>query len=166
LAPKENERAKGEGKKAGAVIQKMAKPSGPVPSATIQSRHGPGSVTRAGRGFSMGELAAAGVPVNMADRWGLHVDVRRRSSLEANVGDLRRWATAPAQKIPKVGELKKVEEEIAKVEKEVVHEAEKEAAKAKKGAKKVEEEAVAAVEKPLKARRQRKKKTTKEKEPA
>jgi len=163
LAPKEKKRAKDDLKKVGTSSQKMARPSGPVPSATIQSRHGPGSVTRAGRGFSTEELAAAGIPRNTADRWGLQVDVRRRSSLEANVGALQRWGTGPAQKAAKVGEVKRVEEEIVKVEKEVVHEAEKEVAKAKKGAKKAEEEAVAAVEKPLKARQQRKKKTTKEK---
>ena len=165
LAPKGKKQAKGEEKKGETRTPKMARPSGLVPLAMVQSRHVSTLVTRAGRGFSMGELASAGIPGNMAGRWGLQVDVRRRSSLEANVGALRAWAAAPAQKTAKVGEMKKVEAEVAKIEKEVVHEVEKEAAKAKKGAKKVEKEAAAAVEKPLKAR-QRKKKPTKEKQPA
>jgi ribosomal protein L13E len=165
LAPKGKKQAKDEEKIAAEKTQKVARPPGPVPLATVQSRHGSTMATRAGKGFSMGELAAASIPRNMAGRWKLQVDVRRRSSLEANVDGLRAWAARPAQKTAKVGEVKKLEAEVEKVEKEVVHEVEKEAAKAKKGAKKVEKEVAAAVEKPLKAR-QRKKKTTKKKQSA
>jgi len=165
LAPKGKKQAKDGERIAADKTQKIARPPGLVPLATIQSRHDSTLVTRTGRGFSMRELAASGIPRNMAGRWGLQVDVRRRSSLEANVGALRTWAAASAQKAAKVGEVKKMEAEVAKVEKEVVHKVEKEAAKAKKGAKKVEKEVAAAVEKPLKAR-QRKKKTTKEKRSA
>jgi ribosomal protein L13E len=165
LAPREKKQAKDGEKVAEGKTLKVPRPSGLVPLAAIQSRHGSTLVTRTGRGFSMGELAAAGIPRNLAGRWALQVDVRRRSSLEANVGALRTWGAGPAQKAAKVGEVKKLEAEVVKVEKEVVHEAEKEAAKAKKGAKKVEKEVAAAVEKPLKAR-QRKKKTTKGKQSA
>jgi ribosomal protein L13E len=162
LAPKEKKTKAAEK----SVARKtMARPSGAIPLAMIQSRHGLALVNRAGRGFSMGELVAAGIPRNTAGHWGLQVDVRRRSSLEANVGALRAWTASQSLKATRVGEVKRVEEEVAKIEKEVVHEAEKEVAKVKRGARKAEKEAAAAVEKPLKAR-QRKKKATKEKQSA
>jgi len=164
LAPKRKKQAK-DGEKIAEKTEKIARPLGLVPLATVLSRHGSTMVTRAGKGFSMDELAAAGIPRNLAGRWGLQVDVRRRSSLEANEGALRTWSAGPAQKAAKVGEVKKLEAEVAKVEKEVVHEVEKEAAKAKKGAKKVEKEVAAEVEKALKPR-QRKKKSTKGKRSA
>jgi ribosomal protein L13E len=162
LAPKDTKQAR---EKKEVARKTMGRPSGLLPLAKIQSRHGSALVTRAGRGFSMGELAAAGIPRNTAGKWGVQIDVRRRSSLEANVGALRTWTAAPPLKAARVGEAKKVEAEIAKIEKEVVHEAEKEVARAKRGAKKVEKEAAAVVEKPLKAR-QRKKKAPREKQQA
>jgi len=157
LAPKQKKQAAD----AKAAKVTMAKPSGTAPLAMVQSRHDLSLVSRPGRGFSMAELEAASIPRGTAGRWGLQIDVRRRSSIEANVGALRTWAASSPTKAAKVGEAKKVEEEIVKLEKEVVREAEKGVAKAKKAAKKVEKEAAAEVEKPLKARQR--KKATKEK---
>jgi len=42
-----------------------------------------------GKGFSRGELVAAGLSVQEARRLGLYVDERRRSSLEQNVQALK-----------------------------------------------------------------------------
>ena len=46
-------------------------------------------ITRAGRGFSLNELRAAGITIDVAKRIGIPVDKRRRSSREENVQMLR-----------------------------------------------------------------------------
>jgi Ribosomal protein L13e len=93
-------------------------------------------VTRPGRGYSFGELQGAGVTTGEAHRWGVRVDSRRRSVLEANVDSLRGWRvrTPPAPKAE--GEVKKVEEELEKVVKEVEEKVEKKAVKVEKEIKK------------------------------
>ena len=115
---------------------KPTKPSGKAPEATIVSRHGTGSVTRLGRGFSMGELAGAGLSPSLASDWGVRIDLRRRSVLEVNVTSLRSWSAHPAtaRRVEKLA--KEAEEEIQKVGREV----KKEAARVEKEAKKVERE--------------------------
>ena len=50
---------------------------------------------RAARGFSFGELASAGVPLNAAKREGLSLDIRRRSVVEGNVEMLKGWFKSP-----------------------------------------------------------------------
>ena len=64
---------------------------GPLPEATIASRHIDSMRERPGRGFSFGELASAGVPLNAARREGLSLDVRRRSVVDGNVEALKGW---------------------------------------------------------------------------
>jgi len=64
---------------------------GPAPEATVASRHIDSMHERPGRGFSFGELSSAGVPVNVAKREGLSLDVRRRSVLAGNVEALKGW---------------------------------------------------------------------------
>jgi hypothetical protein len=124
------------------------------------SRHGTGLTSRDGRGFSVGELNGAGITTLSARRLGLRVDVRRRSVLDDNVASLRGWSVPTAVKPAKEGEVKKLEEEVVKIEKEVEKEVKKEGAKVKKGARKVEKEVAAAVEKPVKVRRRKKKAPT------
>jgi ribosomal protein L13E len=68
---------------------------GPAPAAVVSARHIDSSQERPGRGFSFGELASAGVPLNAAKREGLSVDVRRRSVLEGNVAALKGWFKSP-----------------------------------------------------------------------
>ncbi|HXW94739.1 MAG TPA: ribosomal protein L13e [Nitrososphaerales archaeon] len=112
------------------------KPSGKAPDAVITGRHGTGFVTRLGRGFSMGELAGAGLSRNLASKWGVRLDYRRRSVVESNVSSLRSWNSHPKAVNRKEGVAKEVEEEIEKVGREV----KKEAVKVKKEAEKVERE--------------------------
>ena len=73
----------------------LAKPKGSIPSALVNSRHDITMVERAGKGFSMGELADASLPPRMARRWGVSTDPRRRSVLEQNVQTLKKWFTPP-----------------------------------------------------------------------
>jgi ribosomal protein L13E len=71
---------------------------GPPPKATIATRHIDSLHERPARGFSFGELASAGVPLNAARREGLSLDIRRRSVVEGNVDALKEWFKSPAAK--------------------------------------------------------------------
>ncbi len=79
--------------------QEIKKPSGHIPIATVISRHGTGMINRAGKGFSMGELSSADLPVNLAGNWGVPRDFRRRSVLEPNVQSLKKWFTVHHTKV-------------------------------------------------------------------
>jgi ribosomal protein L13E len=46
---------------------------------------------RRAKGFSFGELAAAGLTFTVARVMGLPVDIRRRSSIDGNVSALKSW---------------------------------------------------------------------------
>jgi hypothetical protein len=125
----------------------------------VMARHDGGMVMRNSKGFSYGEVESAGVAPLSAKKWGLPLDLRRRSILGHNVEALKKWY-AQAKHAGKVGELKKLEEEFEKVEKKVkkgVAKAKKETAKVEREAKKLEKEVVEKVEEPVKARRTRKK---------
>lgn len=135
---------------------RVAKPRGAVPVAFVSARHEAGMVSRPGRGFSLGELTAAQLPFNLARRWGLRLDLRRRSTIGGNVASIKTWA-AGARPARAEGEVKRLEGELVKVEKEVKKEVKKEAAKVRKEAKKVEREVAEKVEKPLRKRPSRKK---------
>ena len=128
---------KAEPKEAGKA--KPVKPSGKAPEPIVTSRHGTGFVTRQGRGFSMGELAGAGLSPRLASNWGLRLDFMRRSIVEGNVTSLKSWYSPPAPAKRVEGVAKEVEEEIEKVGRKVKKEAikvEKEAEKVERGVKK------------------------------
>ena len=131
-------RAKGEEKAESKKADKAnpIKPSSKAPEPVITSRHGTGLVTRQGRGFSVREVAEAGLTPRLATRWGLRLDLRRRSVVEGNVDSLKSWISHPTAAKKKEGVTKEVEEEIEKVGKEV----KKEAVKVEKEAQKVERE--------------------------
>jgi|GEM_PF-4364728 len=82
-----------EKKEAPARVSVRAEPLvlGPLPEATVASRHIDSMHERPARGFSVGELASAGVPLNAARREGLSLDVRRRSVVDGNVEVLKGW---------------------------------------------------------------------------
>lgn len=73
---------------------------GPPPEATVESRHIDSMHERPARGFSFGELASAGVPLNSARREGLSVDVRRRSVVDGNVEALKGWFKSGGEAAP------------------------------------------------------------------
>ena len=143
--------------KGGAPRASLARPRGRAPEAMVMSRHETGMVSRKAKGFSLGELAAAGVAPRLAAKWGASIDLRRRSVIEGNVGSLKEWhshAAPGAVKEAKAVETR-VEEGVKKIEKEAVA-AGKEAARAvKKEAKKAGEATEEKVEK--KARPKKKK---------
>ena len=165
--PKAPAAAKKRGKEELPIREKVQvpKPKGAVPIPVVSSRHGAEMITRSGRGFSFGELAAAQLQPSLARRWGLPIDLRRRSVLDGNVASVKKWSPPAMPKAKEEGEVKKLEEELVKVEKEVKTEVKKEAAKVKKEVKKevkkVEKEAVEKVEKPVKARARKKPKPKK-----
>jgi len=92
-----------------AVVKAIALVLGPPPSAVIVARRVDSLRERAARGFSFGELASAGVPVNAAKREGVSLDIRRRTVLDGNVEALRGWFKTPA------GDSGKAVEQVAVV---------------------------------------------------
>ncbi len=95
-----SEKAKKKAKVAPKKDQKPARleikrPSGRVPTANVSSRKGTLIVLRGGKGFSRGELIGAELPFDLAGKWGVPRDVRRRSVLEPNVGSLKKWFSPP-----------------------------------------------------------------------
>ncbi len=103
-----------EAKSAEVVRHEVDKPSGHVPKANVISRHGVGTITRAAKGFSMGELSRVSLPANLAGRWGVPTDFRRRSVLERNVEALKKWHTAPYHKAEAAPAATKAEERPVK----------------------------------------------------
>jgi ribosomal protein L13E len=73
----------------------IQKPAGRVPIAIVVARHGTETVEREGRGFSKGELSGAELPLLLAARWKVPVDLRRRSVLKENVSALKKWFARP-----------------------------------------------------------------------
>ena len=69
---------------------------GPPPAAVVAARHIDSLRERQARGFSFGELASAGVPLDAAKRKGLALDIRRRSVVGGNVELLKSWLSSPA----------------------------------------------------------------------
>lgn len=123
------------------------RPSGHVPTAMVTARHGLGTTTRAGRGFSLGELSGGGLPPGLAAKWGVRIDLRRRSVLDGNVSSLRAWNKKGAgAKIER--EAKRVEGELEKVGKEVEEEAVEVEKEVVKGVAKAEKAVKRKVERP------------------
>ena len=142
----------------------LARPTGRPPMAMVVARHGQGTVTRSGKGFSMGELAEANIVPRMAWKWGAKLDGRRRSIVQANVASLKDWASHAVKAERPAALVRKVEEEVVKVEKKVKKssaEVRKEVVKIEAKAKKETTKAAAKVKKktkkPSKARRKKKK---------
>jgi len=143
------------------VKEKASKPTGAPPTAIVEARHDGRMMQRQARGYSLGEVAQAGLNFGLARRWGLVVDDRRRSTLKGNVASLKKWfpQTKKTTEERVEGEVRKieraVEKEVRKVEKEMGkagREIEKEARKAGKEVEKVEKEVVEKVEAPSKKR--------------
>lgn len=140
---------------------RAAKPAGRAPLAMVVSRRGTGMVTRAGRGFSIGELSAGGLAPGLAARWGVRIDSRRRSVLDGNVGSLKAWHTGGGAKGRIEHEAKVVEEDLEKLGKEVEKEAvavEREAVKAEKAVRKEAKKAGKAVKEKVEKKPRPKKK--------
>lgn len=144
----------------------IQKPSGPVPTAHVEARHGMSTMSRGSRGFSFRELEGSGIAMLTARRWGLPMDLRRRSVLDSNVEALKNWYSK-AKRVQQPTAGRRIEEELEKIGGEVEREvkkgatkAKKEATKVAKGAKKAEKEVEEEVEKVVKPRR-----GTKEKKP-
>ncbi|MDA4125820.1 MAG: 60S ribosomal protein L13 [Thaumarchaeota archaeon] len=157
---------KSEGKESPRTHTETApvRPTGRVPTATVEARHGMGMVTRAGKGFSLAELSDAGIVPRMASKWGARLDGRRRSMIQANVNSLKNWGSHAVKAERTMGEVKKLEEEVVKVEKKVkkgAAEVKKEIVKIESMAKKETTKARRKVKKkagkPTKARRKKKK---------
>jgi ribosomal protein L13E len=123
---------------------KPVRPAGKAPEAMVTSRHRTGVVTRMGKGFSMGELAGAGLAPNRAADWGVRLDSRRRSVLDSNVASLKSWGTRPSTTKRVESRAKEVEAEIEKIGREAKKEAVKVEKEAEKVGREVEEEAVKA----------------------
>jgi ribosomal protein L13E len=145
-----------------APTEALSRPSSRVPEALVSSRRGTEMVTRRGRGFSLGELSGAGLAPRLATGWGVRIDVRRRSVLGGNVESLKTWGglQAPAKKAE--GKVRKLEEELVKVEKKV----KKEGTEVKAGTVKVErgvKKEASKAEKAIKAKTQRPKTKRKKK---
>ncbi|RLE62910.1 MAG: 50S ribosomal protein L13e [Thermoprotei archaeon] len=72
---------------------KEVKPPKPIIKTPILKKHGgvPPRPTRAGRGFSVGEIKAVGLDVTTARKLGLYVDTRRKSVHEDNIKALSEW---------------------------------------------------------------------------
>ncbi len=96
----------------------------PAPEASVLSRYEGRMHERHAKGFSFGELAAAGLTFTIARRIGVPVDIRRRSSLDGNVATLKEWHV-PAPKKPKEPKEPKVEKK-AKATKKAPKKAKKE----------------------------------------
>ncbi len=152
---------KKEAESKGVVKEKDSKPTGAPPAAIVEARHDGRMMQRQARGYSLGEVAQAGLNFGRARRWGLLVDDRRRSTLKGNVASLKKWypQTKKTTEERVEGEVRKieraVEREVRKAEKEMGkagREIEKGARKAGKEAEKVEKEVVEKVETPVKKR--------------
>ncbi|HEV2225255.1 MAG TPA: ribosomal protein L13e [Nitrososphaerales archaeon] len=142
----------------------VARPAGRAPVAMVVARHGQATVTRSGKGFSLGELAEASVVPRMAWKWGAKLDRRRRSVVQTNVTSLKAWGSHAVKAERPAGVVKKVEEEVVKVEKKVkksAAEVRKEIVKIEAKAKRETTRAAGKVkkktQKPPKARRKKKK---------
>ncbi|MGP8125616.1 MAG: hypothetical protein ACLQEQ_07105 [Nitrososphaerales archaeon] len=156
-APPKKKRVSGkkkEEKPKRAVKEKVSKPTGAPPSASVEVRLNGRMMQRRARGYSPGEVGQAGLNSRLARRWGLVVDDRRRSALEGNVASLRKWSLGTKKTTEErvEGELRKVEMAV----KEEVRKVEKEAERVEKEVEKVEKEVVEKVEAPIKKRSKKK----------
>lgn len=114
--------------------------SGPVPQARVTSRHELEMHERRAKGFSFGELSAASITFTIARGLGLPVDIRRRSTLEDNVTELKGWYKPAPRKAPtEPRPEKKAKSATKRAEKKAAKKGKKKPA-AKKSKKEQEEE--------------------------
>jgi ribosomal protein L13E len=93
----------------------------PSPQAVVMARHEYSSQERRGKGFSFGELSAAGLTLIIAKSLSVPVDIRRRSVLEGNIGALKGWyKPAPKKAKEPKPEKAKAEKPAKKKEKKKV----------------------------------------------
>ena len=156
-APSRKKRDSGKKKEAESkhvMKEKAGKPTGAPPSAIVEVRHGERMTQRQARGYSLGEVAQAGLNFGLARRWGLLVDDRRRSALKDNVASLEKWSPQTKRTTEErvEGEVRKIERAVEKE----VRKVEKEVGKVEKKVKKVEKEVVEKVEAPIKKRPKKK----------
>lgn len=133
--------------------RKLLRPAGQPAGVFVEARHGQSMERRTGRGYSLGELSAAGLSGMLARAWRVPLDIRRRSVLNPNVESLKSWAGQPRHVGRTESRVEVIEGDIKKAEMVI----EKEAAKVKRGAEKLEKEAVEKIEEPVKRRARRKK---------
>lgn len=72
-------------------VERPARPGGEVPAPTVMARHEGSLRERPARGYSRSELSTAGLAGGFAKRWRVPVDLRRRSTVAANVEALKSW---------------------------------------------------------------------------
>lgn len=140
--------------------KKTAKPHGSPPFALAEVRHGGRMMQRRVRGYSLGEVIGADLNLRLARKWGLMVDVRRKSLLEGNVALLKKWTSGTKKTTEE-----RAESEVRKIERAVekeVGKVEKKAERGVKKAKKVEKEIVEKIEAPAKKRSKKKAKEIEE----
>lgn len=114
------------------------KPSGRAPQALVMARHSREMKARPGRGFSLGEVAGAGLAPRLVAEWGASLDVRRRSVIEGNVGSLKKWAAPVGAGVKVEREVKRAEEKVVRAVEEVEEDMERGERTVKKEAKRAE----------------------------
>jgi ribosomal protein L13E len=124
-APERKKRAAAEKASAQRAAKAVAEQT-PAPAPFVLARHEYEMMERVARGYSHGELEAAGITVIVARKAGVRVDPKRRSVLEGNVSMLKGWYV-PAPKKAKVEAEEKAEKPAKKKAKKP-----KKAVKAKK----------------------------------
>jgi ribosomal protein L13E len=148
------EQQKKEKKSKRTTEEKTLKPHGSPPFAMAEVRHSGRMMQRRARGYSLGEVRGAGLNLRLARKWGMMVDLRRRSVLEGNVALLKKWAprTKKTTEERAEGEVRRVERAVEKE----VRKVEKKVEKGVKKAEKVEKEVVEKIEAPAKRRSKKK----------
>lgn len=126
-APSRKKTEKVESETGAVKTEDSAAKTAPAPEASVLSRYEGKMHERHAKGFSFGELAAAGLTLTVARRSKVPVDIRRRSSLDGNVAALKEWYV-PAPKKPKEPKEPKAEKKAkpAKAKKKAPKKAKKE----------------------------------------
>ncbi len=97
-------------------MAKNVEPPKPLVKVPLLRKYGgvPPREKRVGRGFSVGEVKAAGITVREARLIGLYVDERRKSVYEENVAAIKEWVekvrsgeVEPEPRLPRVEVVKR-----------------------------------------------------------
>jgi ribosomal protein L13E len=98
--PKSSEKKREESIAKEKEALKRQKPEGEVPVSLVNVRHRGLMKQRRARGYSWSELSSAGIAIDLAKRWDLPIDIRRRSLIMENVDRLRSWLKVPKKAKP------------------------------------------------------------------